>query len=81
MRGNQIGAHTFFERIIYALLVIIFFANIYFYNHEVHMDTADTAYKIAIEKYETDGRQMTSAGWWLITIFCFLVIGFYFLVN
>jgi len=45
------------------------------------MDTADTAYKIAIEKYETDGRQMTSKGWWLIAIFYFLVVGFYFLVN
>ncbi len=45
------------------------------------MDTADTAYKLAVEKYDTDGRQLTSAGWWLISIFYFLVICFYLFVN
>ena len=45
------------------------------------MDTADTAYKLAVEKYDTDGPQLTSAGWGLISIFCFLVICFYFFAN
>jgi hypothetical protein len=38
------------------------------------MDTANSAYKLAVEKYETSNQQVTSIGWVLPCTFCLFAI-------
>jgi hypothetical protein len=45
------------------------------------MDTADSAYKLAVEKYETNNQQETSIGWVLPCTYCLFAIVFIALVS
>jgi hypothetical protein len=48
---------------------------------EDHMDTADSAYKLAVEKYETSNQQGTPIGWGFPCTFCLFALVFIALVS
>jgi hypothetical protein len=53
----------------------------YSFNLKDRMDTADSAYKLAVEKYETNNQQETSIGWVLPCTYCLFAIVFIALVS